>query len=241
MTDEEMNAMITGLDTISGLRGMDAEIIQNARAAITTLHAQLAEAKKGRCDMHRRAQKAEGKNQRSVALLNMVLPKIRSVIPLLPTLPDPYPLSLHELYWKIKAAKDHARNGSGRAQMIHWSYYGEQYKREKARADLAEQRVANLEAALAAQIEVDARIADTKTDVWDGGYSIMAMSAKKAAEDIAATIRNQPRDRTALDRHDAKTREKALREAAQACDWGDIYGDNAVRTILALIEKPNAR
>lgn len=28
----------------------------------------------------------------------------------------------------------------------------------------------------------------------------------------------------------------AIRAAAEACDWGDIYGDNAVRAILALLK-----
>ena len=45
----------------------------------------------------------------------------------------------------------------------------------------------------------------------------------------------KPEDRTALDRY----REKALREAADELR-GQGYGA-AVRTILALIEKPNAR
>jgi len=46
---------------------------------------------------------------------------------------------------------------------------------------------------------------------------------------------SQPHDRTALDRHDAKTREKALREAADELR-GQGYGA-AVRTIIALITK----
>ena len=29
--------------------------------------------------------------------------------------------------------------------------------------------------------------------------------------------------------------ERGVRDAAKACDWGDIYGDNAVRSILALL------
>lgn len=88
----------------------------------------------------------------------------------------------------------------------------------QARADRAE-------AALAAQIEV----VDTPCYWPSCGHS--------AKGQCRPSIRNQPHDRTALDRY----REKVLREAAVACDWGDIYGDNAVRTILALIEKPNAR
>ena len=48
-----------------------------------------------------------------------------------------------------------------------------------------------------------------------------------------------PTEPTALDRHDAKTREKALREAADELR-GQGYGA-AVRAILALIEEPNAR
>lgn len=52
---------------------------------------------------------------------------------------------------------------------------------------------------------------------------------------IAVDIRSQSHDRTALDRHDAKTREKALRMAADELR-GQGYGA-VVRAIIALIEK----
>lgn len=103
----------------------------------------------------------------------------------------------------------------------------------KSRADRAE-------AALAAQIEVGAGTLDDVADNWSCGHMPPHCHCARDKEQwrfAADEIRNQPHDRTALDRY----REKVLREAAQACDWGDIYGDNAVRTILALIEKPNAR
>ena len=112
----------------------------------------------------------------------------------------------------------------------------------------AEARAERAEAALAAQIEVDAGIANAAakhaaekaTEAKALGTSDLARSWYAVQSHMmlwADAIRSQPHDRTALERHDAKTREKALREAARACDWGDIYGDNAVRVILALIEK----
>lgn len=101
-------------------------------------------------------------------------------------------------------------------------------KRNHQAAEIEFARAEQAEAALAAQIEADAGIADSHD------YGFMSMTdADMRAVTIAHAIRNQPHDRTALDRY----REKVLREAAQACDWGDIYGGNAVRAILALIEK----
>lgn len=115
----------------------------------------------------------------------------------------------------------------------------------KSRADRAE-------AALAAQIEVDAGIAD-ECERQNGplskrGSDPYVQGLSSAGQAIAAAIRAQPRagaaehgsyDRTALDRMLAEAREKALREAADELR-GQGYG-NAVRTILALIEEPNAR
>lgn len=106
------------------------------------------------------------------------------------------------------------------------------------------------EAALAAQIEVDAGIADMlvksaeaamqlATDA-DHSVKVGVASQKAMAQRISALIRSQPHDRTALDRHDAKTREKALREAAEILDEEGWLGMSKHR-ILALIEEPNAR
>lgn len=83
----------------------------------------------------------------------------------------------------------------------------------QARADRAE-------AALAAQIEADAEIVESFNPC------------------AATAIRNQPHDRTALDRHDAKTREKALREAAKTAHECNMAGDPQASStyILALIE-----
>lgn len=67
-----------------------------------------------------------------------------------------------------------------------------------------------LQAALAAQIEADAGIADSHN------YGFMSMTdADMRAVTIVNAIRNQPHDRTALDRMLLAEREKALREAAE--------------------------
>lgn len=117
-----------------------------------------------------------------------------------------------------------------------------------ARADRAE-------AALAAQIEVDAAIC---TDIM--GYDCMKadgetyqpMWVQKVAKGMVSLarqdIRSQPHDRTALDRY----REKVLREASDAClavsvdlltqvgrehaPWMKATAEDCSRAILALIE-----
>ncbi len=73
-----------------------------------------------------------------------------------------------------------------------WQVHKEALAEANARADLTE-------AALAAQIEVDAGIA---VDAWLDGVPVSK---------ISDAIRNQPHDRTALDRMLAEAREKALR------------------------------
>ena len=94
-----------------------------------------------------------------------------------------------------------------------------------ARAEQAEQRVATLEAALAAQIEADARIAE---DAWLDGVPVA---------EISAAIRAHSHDRSALDRMLAEASEKVLREAADMFD----ADSNIAQTILALIEADHAQ
>ena len=102
-------------------------------------------------------------------------------------------------------------------------------RKDAARADRAE-------AALAAQIEADMETCGQCMGSGYGGHPDSGVSCPVCGG--SGGVRNQPHDRTALDRHDATTREKALREAADELR-GQGYGA-AVRTILALIEKPNA-
>ena len=72
---------------------------------------------------------------------------------------------------------------------------------------------------------------------------------ERKLREIITTLRAQLAEAREVSEADKiAIRNKALREAAGACDWGDIYGDNAVRTILALItegdcmiEKPNTK
>lgn len=89
---------------------------------------------------------------------------------------------------------------------------------QKARADRAG-------AALAAQIEADALVCDELAAACAMALALASNDTPevrtavaysiKIAKRCAATIRNQPHDRTALDRMLAEAREKALREAAE--------------------------
>lgn len=101
----------------------------------------------------------------------------------------------------------------------------------QAAVAIAEDYTHRAEAALAAQIEVDAGIACRKCGAsraaWLKCSHIICLGGD--------AFGNQPHDRTALERHDAKTREKALREAVDTVTgWHPI----AAGAILALIEKP---
>lgn len=87
------------------------------------------------------------------------------------------------------------------------------------------------EAALAAQIEADAGIAAAET-AMPSQYNIKDQWRSGIGDEVAAAIRAQPHDRTALDRHDAMTREKALRDAAGMFDTDS----NIAQTIIAMIE-----
>lgn len=85
---------------------------------------------------------------------------------------------------------------------------------QKARADRAE-------AALAAQIEVDAGVLDAVADNWSCGHMPPHCDCARDIEQwrfAADEIRNQPHDRTALDRIIAATRAEALRDAADKVD-----------------------
>jgi len=122
--------------------------------------------------------------------------------------------------------------------------WGNQYCAMQRRADRAE-------AALAAQIEVDAGICSawgtlSPADIDDGVKWQFDLP-----DQIAASIRAQPHDRTALDRMLAEAREKALREAYDSLfkHPGFIHAisgqkfkavklEDAAEAILALIEKP---
>lgn len=78
----------------------------------------------------------------------------------------------------------------------------------------ANTRADRAEAALAAQIEADAALCD------DSMKALQVIDAANGeilvAHALCLRIRNQPRDRTALDRMLAEAREKALREAVRS-------------------------
>jgi len=129
------------------------------------------------------------------------------------------------------------------------------------RAQLAEAnaRADRAEAALAAQIEVDAEICTYIIKNYDcmkaDKETYQPMWVQKVAKGMVSLaredIRNQPHDRTALERMLAETREKALREAYDSLfkHPGFIHAisgqkfkavklEDAAEGILALIEKP---
>lgn len=143
--------------------------------------------------------------------LKGVLPDIPSALEIITTLRA----QLAEADALIEAqAKDHASNNIRLAETS--------YRAERA------------EAALAAQNEVGPVawvIPGDDNEDCNGFIDAMAYEDGEFTRPLYAA---QPHDRTALDRY----REKVLREAADELR-GQGYG-NAVRIILALIEKPNA-
>lgn len=194
MTDEELDALDEVYDTMMEVQRNPTgawQAIQDQAVAITTLRAQLAEARVElvrRVDMHECAMKER----------------------------DDTTLYADEL---------------------------------KARADRAEQRVATLEAALAAPevMHEDAPAAI----VGEIGNQIHNLGCElQNDEDVSLRLSDLacrcwdaaklfPTDRTALDRVIAETREKALREAAEILDDEGWLGMSKHR-ILALIEKEKA-
>ena len=127
-------------------------------------------------------------------------------------------------------------------------------KEANARADRAE-------AALAAQIEADADAADRISNMH-GKYAETGIDPQRsrdiamqiAAHRVATAIRNQPHDRTALDRMLAEARAQALRDAADAVlqktyrpyapkdfrDGYDVAKADVATAILAMIPKEGA-
>ena len=103
-------------------------------------------------------------------------------------------------------------------------------RKDAARADRAE-------AALAAQIEAGAVAWVIPGDDLEDCNGFIDAMAYEHGEFTRPLYVAKPHDRTALDRHDAKTREKALREAAEILDDEGWLGMSMHR-ILALIEAP---
>lgn len=117
---------------------------------------------------------------------------------------------------------------------------------ERTIADKNADRADRAEAALAAQIEADAAMFDNDMNLSKQiccNGQMCGCRGATAEEYVTHVIRNQPHDRTALDRY----REKVLREAAAVeLQYFDEDGNMSMRklpfrtknTILALIEKP---
>lgn len=130
-----------------------------------------------------------------------------------------------------------------------WQVHKEAIAEANARADRAEADLQAMtmlkenyaamkdraEAERAAQIEVDARIAEAERKLWDRGYCTTSAGFEvcRSLTNVRETIRAQPHDRSALDRMQAEAREKALQDAAD-----EMEDERAKQAILALIEKP---
>ena len=129
-------------EALSDMARDDAPLIRAILPAMTPEVRELVREKDAlrlqRAAMHRRAQRAEGKAHRSAHLLETILRSIKEALPMLPTLPSPYPLSLHSLYHRVRAARDHARASSGRALVENWHIWRRYYDEEKARAERLE-------------------------------------------------------------------------------------------------------
>ena len=172
-----------------------ADTERKLRETITTLRAQLAEARAVNEEM-----------QAAVAIAEDYMHRAEQRVATL------------EAAIKIKGGNEHAPTQDA------YDAACRSINEQRARADRAE-------AALAAQIEADAEIAEDLNDyIWD--YST-GNRGRIGSDPAADAIRNQPHDRTALDRY----REKVLREAAEILDDEGWLGMSMHR-ILALIEKP---
>lgn len=115
---------------------------------------------------------------------------------------------------------------------------------------VGEDAVEQIEAAVAAQIEADAEIAAAET-AMPPQHNIKDQWRSNIGDDVAAAIRAQPHDRTALDAAIRAAKVEAWKEAAvvaaNAClvdpDGGSpteeerLVCDEAYRRILALIER----
>ena len=108
--------------------------------------------------------------------------------------------------------------------------------------EATQERADRAEAALAAQIETDAGVLDAVADNWSCGHMPPHCDCARDIEQwrfAADGIRNQPHDRTALDRIIADTRAEALRDAAKVCDKNEhVSGWVSRDAILATINKP---
>lgn len=124
---------------------------------------------------------------------------------------------------------------------------------QRARAERAEAALATMFGdGLRTAISVIASIGYGKNEDVDAGHEEALRAVEKYLTDWMS--RSQPHDRTALDRHDAKTREKALQEAFYSLfkHRSSIHTNNgetfvavkladAAEGIIALIEKSDAR
>lgn len=208
-TDEELAALVKRLRKMDERMSFQSVDIEGARACrlaadtITTLRAQLAEVQ---AELVRRVDMHEcAMAERDDA-------------------------TLYSDEQRARADRAEAELGKEREDRAN-----EQKSFLKNFAELADETLA----ALAAQVEVDAGIADRISNTH-GKYAetnsepqrSRDISMQIAAHKVADAIRNQPHDRTTLDRMLADAEAKALRKAAD-----EMEDERAKQAILAMIPK----
>lgn len=274
MTDEELDALVKRLrkmDDRMSFQSVDIEGAMACRLAadtITTLRAQLAEVQAElvrRVDMHECAMaerddatlysdeqraradraEAEARDFPDRKSMSKRIGEQRKLIRKLQILADGRIKCIEQLQDNVRQANARADRAEAELGKEREDRANEQKSFLKNFAELADETLA----ALAAQIEADAKIASFRHDENEIMRATWATPILTTLEDVAEEIRAQPHSRTALDRLLADAEAKALRRAVAVCDktFDDAKeADVAIgaydcrQAILALIPKEGA-
>ena len=256
-TDEELDALVVWLEELPCCHDGPHETSARCKScektvadAITALRAQLAEAKADKEKLGRELNLARYGNPdfswqvHKEALAEMKAELARRVDMHECAMAERDDATLYSEEQKARADRAEAEVRSLKAAIFGSENYAHDLKCgnfvEMAQALHAAQkggldRADRAEAERAAQIEADARICEAERKLWDRGYntSSTGFCVCRSLANVRDVIRNQPHDRTDLDRMLAEAREKALRDAAD-----EMEDERAKQAILALIEKP---
>lgn len=253
MTDPELDALVKRLENVSLQVGfpsrtiLDSAVIRQAIDTITTLRAQLAEAQaevrvtlacnRGLVRLNEATESRADRAEAALATQVTVKPDpVREITIRLNT------AEVCALLDKAEADLQHLNTIAATIRVNTLRHGGTHEQADafiKGEADFVAWMVAKVQPTVspdvAAQIEADAGIADDYTPEKHSG---MTLQAHVTGRNIAAAIRNQPHDRTALDRIRRAERDKALLEAADiAAHYTDkITAEDIANAILAMIE-----